>query len=59
MLHFSYFIGLNVHCAAGESDQAQGPACKVFATEAFIADAVDLLDLTAPGSLVRGKTGLA
>ena len=43
---------------AGEPDLAFGPASKVFTTEAFIVDSADLLDLSAPGSLVRGKQGL-
>jgi alkylation response protein AidB-like acyl-CoA dehydrogenase len=43
---------------AGEPDLAYGPAAKVFGTEAFIADAADLIDLAAPASLVRGKHGL-
>jgi len=43
---------------AGEPDLAYGPATKVFTTQAFIEDSADLLDLCAPGSLVRGKTGL-
>ena len=43
---------------ANEPDLAFGPASKVFTTEAFIKDSADLLDLAAPGSLVRGKDGL-
>ncbi|TVV76630.1 acyl-CoA dehydrogenase [Sphingomonas solaris] len=43
---------------AGEPDLAYGPASKVFTTEAFIVDSADLLDLSSPGSLVRGKNGL-
>jgi alkylation response protein AidB-like acyl-CoA dehydrogenase len=43
---------------AGQPDQAFGPASKVFSTEAFIVDSADLLDLTAPQSLVRGQEGL-
>ena len=43
---------------AGEQDLAFGPASKVFTTEAFIVDSADLLNLSAPGSLVRGKDGL-
>jgi alkylation response protein AidB-like acyl-CoA dehydrogenase len=39
-------------------DLAYGPAAKVFITESFIADSADLIDLTAPESLVRGRTGL-
>jgi alkylation response protein AidB-like acyl-CoA dehydrogenase len=44
---------------AGEKDMAFGPASKVFATEAFITNAADLMDLTAPYSLLRGKEGLS
>ena len=43
---------------AAEQDLAQGPAAKVFSTEAFITDSADLLDLAAPESLLRGKSGL-
>jgi alkylation response protein AidB-like acyl-CoA dehydrogenase len=43
---------------AGEPDLAYGPASKVFTTEAFIVDSADLLDLSSPASLVRGKEGL-
>ncbi len=43
---------------AGETDLAFGPASKVFTTEAFITDSADLLNLAAPGSLIRGKEGL-
>lgn len=43
---------------AGEPDLAYGPASKVFTTEAYIVDSADLLNLTAPASLVRGKSGL-
>ncbi len=43
---------------AGEADLAYGPASKVFTTEAFIVDSADLLDLSSPASLVRGKEGL-
>jgi alkylation response protein AidB-like acyl-CoA dehydrogenase len=43
---------------SGETDYAYGPATKIFATQAFIESAADLLDLAAPGSLARGKTGL-
>jgi alkylation response protein AidB-like acyl-CoA dehydrogenase len=41
-----------------QQDFAYGPAAKVFATEAFITDSADLLDLAAPHSLVRGHEGL-
>lgn len=43
---------------AGEPDLAFGPASKVFTTEVFIKDSADLLDLSSPASLVRGKEGL-
>jgi alkylation response protein AidB-like acyl-CoA dehydrogenase len=43
---------------AGEQDLAYGPAAKVFSTEAFITNARDLLDLSAPQSLLRGHEGL-
>jgi alkylation response protein AidB-like acyl-CoA dehydrogenase len=36
---------------------AHGPAWKVFCTEAFVSDSADLLDLTAPDSLVRIRQG--
>ena len=42
----------------GQPDFAFGPAAKVFATEAFISNSADLLDLAAPQSLLRGKGGL-
>ncbi len=43
---------------AGEQDLAYGPASKIFSTQSFIDLSADLVDLAAPGSLVRGKTGL-
>jgi alkylation response protein AidB-like acyl-CoA dehydrogenase len=43
---------------AGQPDLAYGPAAKVFCTDAFIADAADMLDLAAPKSLLRGEGGL-
>lgn len=43
---------------AGEQDLAYGPAAKVFGTQAFIDLSADLLDLAAPGTLVRGNSGL-
>jgi 3-oxochol-4-en-24-oyl-CoA dehydrogenase len=43
---------------AGQQDLAFGPAAKVFSTEAFITDSADLLDMTAPDSLLRGPGGL-
>ena len=43
---------------AGQTDLAFGPASKVFSTEAFITNSADLLDLSAPDSLLRGKEGL-
>jgi len=42
----------------GLPDKAFGPANKIFSTEAYIADSADLLDLTAPDSLLRGRSGL-
>jgi alkylation response protein AidB-like acyl-CoA dehydrogenase len=42
----------------GQTDLAFGPASKVFSTEAFITNSADLLDLSAPESLLRGKEGL-
>ncbi len=44
--------------AAKQPDLAYGPAAKVFSTETYIADSADLLDLTAPHSLIRARTGL-
>jgi alkylation response protein AidB-like acyl-CoA dehydrogenase len=41
----------------GRFDPAFGPAWKVFSTEAFVADAADLIDLAAPDSLLRGRDG--
>jgi alkylation response protein AidB-like acyl-CoA dehydrogenase len=46
------------HSQRRDTDKAYGPASKVFSTEAFIRDSAELLDLTAPESLVRGRTGL-
>ncbi|MEY2926790.1 MAG: hypothetical protein RL367_1267 [Pseudomonadota bacterium] len=43
---------------SGEEDRAYGPASKVFTTQAFIDNSADLVDLAAPASLIRGKTGL-
>ena len=43
---------------AGETDYAYGPASKIFSTQSFIDYSADLLDLSAPGSLVRGKSSL-
>jgi alkylation response protein AidB-like acyl-CoA dehydrogenase len=40
------------------SDRAYGPASKVFSTEAFITDSTALIDVAAPASLLRGKSGL-
>lgn len=37
---------------------AYGPMSKLFSTEHYQADAADLMDLTAPGSLFSGKGGL-
>ena len=44
---------------AGEPDLAYGPASKVFSTQAFIDYSAELVDLAAPGSLLRGKDGLS
>jgi alkylation response protein AidB-like acyl-CoA dehydrogenase len=44
---------------AGQPDLAYGPMSKLFSTEAFLADATDLLDLTAPDSLLKGRQGAA
>lgn len=44
--------------ARRQQDLAYGPAAKVFISESFITDAADLIDLTAPDSLIRGKEGL-
>lgn len=43
---------------SGAADLAYGPAAKVFSTDSYIASAADMLDLAAPYSLVRGKSGL-
>ncbi len=43
---------------AGNADLAFGPAAKIFGTESFITVSSDLIDLTAPDSLRRGKAGL-
>jgi alkylation response protein AidB-like acyl-CoA dehydrogenase len=43
---------------AKQTDLAFGPAAKVFSTETFITNAADLVDLSAPRSLMRGKEGL-
>lgn len=42
----------------GRADRAAGPMSKLFSSEAFLRDATDLFDLTAPDSLLRGKRGL-
>jgi alkylation response protein AidB-like acyl-CoA dehydrogenase len=39
-------------------DAAYGPAAKVFSTESYITTASDLIDLTAPYSLLQGRQGL-
>jgi 3-oxochol-4-en-24-oyl-CoA dehydrogenase len=44
---------------AGEPDLAYGPASKIFSTQAFIDLSAELLDLAAPGTLLRGKSGLS
>ena len=43
---------------SGQQDQAFGPASKIFSTESFITCSADLIDLSAPASLIRGKDGL-
>jgi alkylation response protein AidB-like acyl-CoA dehydrogenase len=43
---------------AKEPDMAFGPAAKVFATEAFIADSTALIEIAAPYSMLRGRSGL-
>jgi alkylation response protein AidB-like acyl-CoA dehydrogenase len=43
---------------AKEPDLVYGPASKIFSTQAFIDLSAELVDLTAPHSLIRGKTGL-
>jgi alkylation response protein AidB-like acyl-CoA dehydrogenase len=44
--------------ASGGVDLAYGPMSKLFSTEAFLRDSTDLLDLTAPYSLLKRKHGL-
>jgi alkylation response protein AidB-like acyl-CoA dehydrogenase len=44
--------------ASQAPDFAYGPMSKLFATEAFLQDATDLLDLTAPDSLLKGREGV-
>ena len=39
-------------------DRAYGPMSKLFSTEAFLRDSTDLLDMTAPDSLLKGQEGL-
>lgn len=39
----------------GKPDQAYGPMSKLLSSELFRQDSADLLDLTAPASLLRGK----
>src|SRR5581483_7403983 len=39
----------------GIPDRAAGPMSKLFASESFVHDSADLMDLTAPDNLVRGK----
>ena len=43
---------------SGGVDLAYVPMSKLFATEAFLRDSTDLLDLTAPYSLLKGRHGL-
>jgi alkylation response protein AidB-like acyl-CoA dehydrogenase len=42
----------------GRGDRAAGPMSKLFSSEAFLRDATDLFDLTAPESLLRDKHGV-
>ena len=42
---------------SGNPNRAAGPMSKLFASEAFLADATDLFDLAAPETLLRGKHG--
>jgi len=44
--------------AQGTEDYAYGPMSKLFSTEAFLRDSTDLLDLTAPYSLLKDKHGV-
>jgi alkylation response protein AidB-like acyl-CoA dehydrogenase len=44
--------------AAGAADMAYGPMSKLFSTEAFLRDSTELLDLTAPYSLLKDKHGI-
>jgi len=39
-------------------DRAYGPMSKLFSTEAFLRDSTDLLDMTAPDSLLKGQDAL-
>jgi alkylation response protein AidB-like acyl-CoA dehydrogenase len=39
-------------------DRAFGPMSKLFSTEVFLRDSTDLIDLTAPDSLLKGQEGL-
>jgi alkylation response protein AidB-like acyl-CoA dehydrogenase len=39
-------------------DRAYGPMSKLFSTEAFLRDSTDLMDMTAPDSLLKGQDGL-
>jgi alkylation response protein AidB-like acyl-CoA dehydrogenase len=43
---------------SGGVDLAYGPMSKLFSTEAFLRDSTDLLDLTAPYSLLKDRHGL-
>jgi alkylation response protein AidB-like acyl-CoA dehydrogenase len=42
----------------GVMDRAAGPMSKVFSSEVYLRDAMDMLDLAAPDTLLRGKHGL-
>jgi len=39
-------------------DRAYGPMSKLYSTEAFLRDSTDLMDMTAPDSLLKGQDGL-
>lgn len=44
--------------ASGAPDLAYGPMSKLFSTETFLRDSTDLLDLTAPYSLLKDRLGI-
>jgi alkylation response protein AidB-like acyl-CoA dehydrogenase len=45
--------------AENPGDRAAGPMSKLFASEAFLADATDLFELAAPDTLLRGRDSFA